>query len=79
MLERFQKLLNNLKEEQKEGMIQMSMEKVQDLFKMQDLNKWLKFNAINEEQIQRVQKLEEHLQSTLKRLCVPIDYQSKNA
>ena len=47
------------------------IETIQGYFKMQDLNKWLKFNAISTQQIEKVDKFEEHLQKILERLCVP--------
>ena len=79
MLEKYQKLLSECREKQKidNKRIHMSLEFVQGLFEMQDVNKWLTFNAMNENQIQNVQKFENHLQNLLKNLYVP-DYQSEN-
>ena len=79
MLEKYQKLLSECREKQKldSKRMQMSLEFVQGLFEMQDINKWLTFNAMNEKQIQRVQRFENHLQDLLKNLYVP-DYQSEN-
>ena len=79
MLEKYQALIKECKgkQEAKRKMHHMSLEFIQGLFEMQDVNKWLTFNAMNENQIQNVQKFENHLQNLLKKLYVP-DYQSEN-
>ena len=77
MLERFQKMLQNLKTKKEKELMTLSLDTVQDYFKMQDVNKWLKYNATNAEQVRRADRYEEHLQSLLKKLYVP-DYQSIN-
>ncbi len=77
MLERFQALLEKCKKEQKDGLQEMSLEFVQGLFEMQDVNKWLTFNAVSENQIQNVQNFENNLQKVLKKLYVP-SYQLEN-
>ena len=63
---------------QKEILSSASLEFVQGLFEMQDVNKWLKFNATSEIQIQRVERFENNIQELLKKLCVP-NYQTTNA
>lgn len=77
MLERFQTMLERLKKQQKAGMQEMNLEFVQGLFDMQDMNKWLKYNAMNEEQLRNAQKLEDSIQRLLKRLWVP-NFQQQN-
>ena len=77
MLERFQKMLQNLKNKKEKELMTFSLDTVQDYFKMQDVNKWLKYNATNAEQVRRADRYEENLQSLLKKLYVP-DYQSIN-
>ena len=77
MLERFQKMLHDLKAKKENELMTFSLDTVQDYFKMQDVNKWLKYNATNAEQVRQADRYEEHLQSLLKKLYVP-DYQSIN-
>ena len=72
MLEKFQSLLKECKKAQEEGMQQMSLEFVHGLFEMQDINKWLKYNAMNVNQIQNVQKFEDSLQKLLEKLYIPM-------
>lgn len=66
------------RKECKRKMSEMSLEFVQGLFEMEDINKFLKFNAINPRQIEAVERFERQMESQLKNLCVP-DYQTKNA
>ena len=77
MLERYQALLEKCKNVKSDGLQEMSLEFVQGLFEMQDVNKWLTFNAVNENQIQGVQNFENHLQELLKKIYVP-SYQLEN-
>ena len=77
MLKRFQELLNKIKRNVEEPLMKMSLDSVQGIFEMQDMNKWLKFNAMNENQLENVQNFDIQLESMLKKLYVP-DYQSKN-
>lgn len=76
MLERFQKMLQDLKTKKEKELMTFSLDTVQGYFKMQDYNKQLKFNAITAEQVRQADRYEKHLQSTLKKLYVP-DYQSE--
>lgn len=71
MLERFQKMLQDLKKKKENELMTFSLDTVQDYFKMQDVNKWLKFNAITAEQVRRADRYEQNLQSILKKLYVP--------
>jgi len=77
MLEKFQAALQIFKNKKENELATFSLDTVQDYFKMQDVNKWLKFNATNQEQLRQANRFEEHLQNLLKKLYVP-DYQSKN-
>ncbi len=77
MLERFQKMLQDLKTKKENELMTFSLDTVQEYFKMQDYNKQLKFNAITAEQVKRADNYEKHLQSILKKLYVP-DYQLEN-
>lgn len=77
MLEKFQEMLQRLKKQKENELATFSLDTVQDYFKMQDVNKWLKFNAMNQEQLRQANRFEEHLQNLLKKLYVP-DYQSEN-
>ena len=72
MLEKFQELLQKCKKLQnEEPLMEMSLEFVQGLFEMQDVNKWLKYNAMNVKQIENVQKFETNLQKLLEKLYIP--------
>lgn len=77
MLEKFEKKLNEFKTKKENELVTLSLDTVQDYFKMQDVNKWLKFNAMNDNQIRQADSYEQHLQNLLKKLYVP-DYQSTN-
>ena len=57
---------------------QMSLDYVQGLFEMQDINKWLRYNAMNVKQIKNVQHFEDNLQKLFEKLCIPV-YQLENA
>ena len=76
MLEKYQALIEKLKKcEEKQH---LSAEFIQNVFEMQDVNKWLKFNAITEAQLKRVEEVENSIQALLKKICVP-NYQLENA
>ena len=77
MLEKFQETISKLKKKQEVELMKMSLESVQGFFEMQDINKWLKFNAINKNQIENAENFDIQLNSILKKLYVP-DYQSEN-
>ena len=77
MLKRLQELLDKIKSNLEEPLMKMSLESVQGIFEMQDMNKWLKFNAMNEKQVVNAQNFDVQLGSMLKKLYVP-DYQSEN-
>lgn len=75
MLEKYQKMLKKAKEKQAQNNSwfppEMSLEFVQNLFEMLDVNKWLKFNATSEKQLEQIEKREKTITETLKKLCVP--------
>ena len=75
MLEYYQNFIKQLK--QKKQKEQMSLKFVQELFEMEDLNKWLKFNTVTEEQVQHIRKFENLMNELKEKLYVP-DYQSEN-
>lgn len=77
MLKRLQELLDRIKSNLEEPLMKMSLESVQGIFEMQDMNKWLKFNAMNEKQVVNAQNFDVQLELILKKLYVP-DYQSEN-
>ncbi|HIU52348.1 MAG TPA: hypothetical protein IAB70_07045 [Candidatus Merdicola faecigallinarum] len=77
MLEKFQMMLEEFKKNKENELIKFDLKTVQQYFEMQDVNKWLKFNAMNKEQVERANSFEKHLQDLLKKLYVP-DYQSEN-
>lgn len=71
MLERFQKMLEDLKTKKEKELMTFSLDTVQDYFEMQDVNKWLKFNAVTAEQVRQADRYEQNLQNLLKKLYVP--------
>lgn len=71
----FQKAKDILKKDSR--MLQFSLETVQGFFAMKDWNSWLKFNAMNTEQLKQAQKTERQINSIIKKLYVP-EYQSEN-
>ena len=77
MLKRLQELLDRIKSNLEEPLMKMSLESVQGIFEMQDMNKWLKFNAMNEKQVLNAQNFDVQLELILKKLYVP-DYQSES-
>lgn len=77
MLEKFMKKLKEFKNNKDNELLKFKLETVQGFFEMQDLNKWLKFNAITQNQVENAERFEEQIQSIMKKLYVP-DYQSEN-
>ena len=77
MLEKFMKKLKEFKNNKDNELMKFKPETVQGFFEMQDLNKWLKFNAITKNQLDNAERFEEQIQSIMKKLYVP-DYQSEN-
>lgn len=77
MLEKFMKKLKEFKNNKDNELMKFKLETVQGFFEMQDLNKWLKFNAITQNQLDNAERFEEQIQSIMKKLYVP-DYQSEN-
>lgn len=77
MLEKFHKILDDLKKKQTKDFIELDLKFVQNLFTMQDINKDLKLNAINEQQLERALSFEKTIDEQLKKLYVP-NYQIQN-
>lgn len=77
MLEKYLKLIMDLKKKNDKELMLSKLETVQGFFEMQDRNKMLKFNAITQKQLDSANRFEEHLQAILEKLYVP-DYQSQN-
>lgn len=75
MFDKFMKKLQNMKKQ--DDLMKFDLKTVQAFYEMQDSNKWLKFNAITQEQLQRTEHFEEHFNSIINKLYVP-DYQSQN-
>lgn len=71
MLERFQKILEDLKKNQDNELLPTTLETVEGYFNMEDINKWLKFNAMTPEQLGRVNDLESNLKKVFAQLYVP--------
>lgn len=74
---RFKEYVYDAIAKQDEQLMIFGLDVVQGYFEMQDVNKWLKFNAMTEEQEENANSFEEHLQSIIKKLYVP-DYQLEN-
>ena len=70
MLERFQKILEDLKKNQDNELLPTTLETVEGYFNMEDINKWLKFNAMTPEQLGRVNDFESNLKKVFAQLYV---------
>lgn len=77
MLEKFMKKLKEFKNNKDNELMKFKLETVQGFFEMEDQNKWLKLNAITQNQVENAERFEEKIQSIMKKLYVP-DYQSEN-
>lgn len=77
MLEKFMKRLKEFKSSKDNELMNFKLETVQGFFEMEDQNKWLKLNAITQNQVENTERFEEKIQSIMKKLYVP-DYQSEN-
>ena len=75
MLEKYQMYLEKLKKCRDKQ--HMNTEFIQNVFEMQDVNKWLKFNSTTDAQLKRVEEVENNIQSLLKKLYIP-NLQSEN-
>lgn len=71
MLEKFQKMLEDLKKKQDNELLPTTLENVENYFNMEDWNKWLKFNAITQTQLNRVNAFESNLKKVFAQLYVP--------
>lgn len=77
MLDKFQRMLNKIEKVNRKELKMVNLNTVQQYFEMEDLNKWLKFNAINEEQVRRANTFDKYLKNEIKKLYVP-DYKLEN-
>lgn len=73
MLEKYQRLIKDLKQKST-----VSLKFIQSLFEMEDMNKFLKFNATSDKQIQQVEKFEALMQKQKENLYIPPNYQFEN-
>ena len=71
MLEKFIEYVNNSINKQEEQLMQFKKETVEEYFELEDYNKWLKYNAMNEEQLKNAISYEKHLKEILEKLYVP--------
>jgi len=53
-------------------MREVSIEKIQGYFDAIDTNKWLLFNAMNEEQIEKARSFEKHVLNVVNDLIAPL-------
>lgn len=51
---------------------EVSIEKVQGYFEAIDTNKWLLFNAMNEEQVMKARNFEKHVLNVVNDLIAPL-------
>ena len=51
---------------------EVSIEKIQGYFDVLDFNKWLLFNAMNEEQINKARNFEKHVLNVVNDLIAPL-------
>lgn len=71
MLERFQAMIEELKQKQSNELLPTTVETLEGYFEMEDKNKWLKFNAFTIEQINNAEKFENNLKKVFAKLYVP--------
>lgn len=69
--ERCDDISNLLKTEVPDIKVKMSLDFVQDLFAMQDVQKWLRLNSTDEKQIKHYDEAESIMQRLLEKLYVP--------
>lgn len=77
MWEKFMKVINEFKKSKENELMRFDLETVQGFFEMQDHNKWLRFNAITQKQLETADRFEFQLNSIMKKLYVP-NYQTEN-
>ena len=77
MWEKFAKVINEFKKSKENELMKFDKETVEGFFEMQDQNKWLKFNAITQNQVDTANRFDNQLNSIMQKLYVP-DYQSEN-
>ncbi len=77
MLEKFQEMLQNLKNKNENELMRFSLDTVQGYFEMEDLNKNLKYNAMNENQLKQTLSFEKHMREIMEKLYIP-DLQTEN-
>ena len=77
MWEKFTKVINEFKKSKENELMKFDKETVEGFFEMQDQNKWLKFNAITQNQVDTANRFDNQLNSIMQKLYVP-DYQSEN-
>jgi len=51
---------------------EVSIEKIQGYFDAIDVNKWLLFNAMNEEQVNKARNFEKHVLNVVNDLIAPL-------
>lgn len=69
--ERCDDMSNLLKTDEIDTKVKMNLDFIQDLFEMQDVQKWLKLNSTDEKQIKHYEKAESIMQRLLEKLYVP--------
>ena len=72
MLEELKKIINQAIEKQdKIYLMDWKLESVEQIFMMKYLNDWLKYNAMNEEELKNIIRFENHFNNLIKNLYVP--------
>lgn len=71
MEERCDDISNLLKTDEIDTKVKISLDFIQDLFAMQDVQKWLKLNSTDEKQIKHYEETESIMQRLLEKLYVP--------
>ena len=79
MLERFKNIVNKAinKQGKKDILLDWGLSDVQGVFGMKYVNDWLKYNAMNEKQLNNALSFEQHINQLIEKLYVP-SYQQKN-
>ncbi len=77
MLEKFQEMLQSSKNKNENELMRFSLDTVQGYFEMEDLNKNLKYNAMNKNQLKQALSFEKHMREIMEKLYIP-DLQTEN-
>lgn len=72
MLEKLKEIVNKaVKKQDQQCLMTWKPDSIEGLFNMKYLNDWLKYNAMNEQQLENALNFEKHINELMKNLYVP--------